>query len=236
MSEVLLHHVECGPLLLLNTTAAPATVLTGLPGPDGDTHLCAQLATPVKHRLPATAEAADHPAAQFGRDAHGPFLWIYYVALHPRVPGTDLARPATNLPVDISYILDPSIGQADVLDANKMVWVATAFLDHLAGHTTAKAIGTAEFRSKRYSSTSSRPILIAGVPGSPARRGNAPPPPGDWRLGPRMLRCSSASTANGSAAAPCSTGYCAHSGWLASTMNVPKALSCMDFGTRSPPS
>ena len=98
MSEVLLHHVECGPVLLLNTTAAPATVLTGLPGPDGDTHLCAQLATPVKHRLPATAEAADHPAAQFGRDAHGPFLWIYYVALHPRVPGTDLATPATNLP------------------------------------------------------------------------------------------------------------------------------------------
>ncbi|RZT07738.1 immunity protein 63 of polymorphic toxin system [Mycobacterium sp. BK558] len=136
MSEVLLHHVECGPVLLLNTTAAPATVLTGLPGPDGDTHLCAQLATPVKHRLPATAEAADHPAAQFGRDAHGPFLWIYYVALHPRIPGTDLATPATDLPVDISYILDPSIGQADVLDANKMVWVATAFLDHLAGHTT----------------------------------------------------------------------------------------------------
>lgn len=133
MSEVLLHHVECGPVLLLNGAAAPATVLTSLPGPDGDTHLCAQLANPVKYHLPASAEAADYPGAQHGRDAHGPFLWIYYVALHPRVPGTDLAVPATDLPVDISYILDPSIGQADVLDATKMVWVATAFLDHHPG-------------------------------------------------------------------------------------------------------
>ncbi len=135
MSEVLVHHVECGPVLLLNsTTPAPATVVASLPGPDGDVQLCIQLHTPVKHRLAATAQAADHPTGQFGQDTHGPFLWIYYVALHPRVPGTDLAKPATDLPVDVSYILDPTVGQADVLDPNKMLWVATAFLDHSPRH------------------------------------------------------------------------------------------------------
>ena len=130
MSEVLLHHVECGPVQLLNSAPTPATVLASLPGPDGADQLCIQLATPVKHRLPAGASDADYPPGQRGRDAHGPFLWIYHAALHPRVPGTDLAKPALDLPVDVSYILDPSIGQADVLDATKMVWVATAFLDH----------------------------------------------------------------------------------------------------------
>lgn len=131
MSEVLLHHVECGPVQLLNSAPTPATVLASLPGPDGAAQLCVQLATPVKHRLPAAASDADYPPGQLGRDAHGPFLWIYYAALHPRVPGIDLAKPALDLPVDVSYILDPSIGQADVLDATKMVWVATAFLKPL---------------------------------------------------------------------------------------------------------
>jgi hypothetical protein len=80
MSEVLLHHVECGPVLLLNTTA-PATVLTGLPGPDGDTHLCAQLATPVKHRLPANAAAADHsprPARRAPKRRSKPVLTTHW--------------------------------------------------------------------------------------------------------------------------------------------------------------
>ncbi|MBU8813862.1 immunity 63 family protein [Mycolicibacterium goodii] len=137
MSEVLLHHVECGPVQLLNSAPTPATVLASLPGPDGAAQLCVQLATPVKHRLLAAASDADYPPGQLGRDAHGPFLWIYYAALHPRVPGIDLAKPALDLPVDVSYILDPSIGQADVLDATKMVWVATAFLNHSAQHSPA---------------------------------------------------------------------------------------------------
>lgn len=92
MSEVLLHHVECGPVQLLNSAPTPATVLASLPGPDGAAQLCVQLATPVKHRLPAAASDADYPPGQLGRDAHGPFLWIYYAALHPRVPGIDPPR------------------------------------------------------------------------------------------------------------------------------------------------
>lgn len=129
MSTFVIRNVQEGPQELRAQLPRTASTLRCLTDHDGRGEFwCAQLEEPLKYRINADFDTRRCQPEFLGHDETGPFVWIQIIVVQARGEGR-LHAGMRHLPVDLSYVVDLTLGQDPVLDPAKIATVAVVDID-----------------------------------------------------------------------------------------------------------
>jgi hypothetical protein len=130
VSRFVIRRARAGPPELKARLPVSADTVGSLADPRGpDAFFYATLTQPLKYRVPPHSNAAHLPADQLDRDEHGTYLWVTDIVFSAHNPGEQPTFGMREFPVDLAYVVDPSLAQDTILDLAKIDFIGQAEID-----------------------------------------------------------------------------------------------------------